>query len=198
MADIHRVRVGLTGFIGAPGVCTFYGLDGPALQAPLRQFFAACKSQFPLDVQIKVETNGDVLDPATGKITNTWIGTDQPIVQGSSGGVYVAPVGILVRWLTAVVADGKRVRGRTFLVPGSGDSYDIAGQVNPAAQGVVAVAAAAFVAAASPSLIIWHRPFKGSAATATRPARPAHIGSAAGVTGSGVGTKAVVLRSRRD
>ena len=198
MADIHRVRVGLTGFIGAPGVSTFYGLDGPALQAPLRQFYAAIKSQFPLDVAIKVETVGDVLDPATGKITNTWVGTDQPLVQGSSGGVYSAPVGMLVRWLTAAVADGKRVRGRTFIVPAGGDAYDVTGQPNPAAQGIVAVAAAAFVSAASPSLVIWHRPFKGSAATATRPARPAHPGSVAGVTGSGVSTKAVVLRSRRD
>lgn len=198
MADIHRVRVSLTGFIGGPGVSTFYSLNGAALQAPLQDFYFRIRNSFPVDVTIKVEASGDTLDPATGLLTGTWIGTDTAIVQGSSSGGYSAPVGMLARWSTAVVADGHRVRGRTFLVPSGGDQFDATGTPAPAALGIVAVAAAGFVVAASPNFIVWHRPAKARAATATSPARPAHVGLACGVTGSSAGPKAAVLRSRRD
>ena len=188
----------LTGFIGGPGVSTFYAADGPSFQGPLRAFYNAIKAEFPVDVSIRVELNGDTLDPATGILTGTWVGTDTGLVQGTDSGPYSAPVGLLAKWLTPNIADGHRVRGHTFLVPAGASQFDATGQPSPAAIGGLTAACAALVTASSPNFVVWHRPAKARAATATRPARAAHVGSLAIVTGSSAGTKAAVLRSRRD
>lgn len=198
MANIQRVRVALTGFQGGPGVSTFYALDGSALMAPLRAFYDSLKTVIPNDVQIMVESSGDIIDPATGGLTGAWVGVPSTTVGGEAAGSYAAPVGIIARWLTPVVADGHRLKGRTFIVPLAGNQFDTSGQPLFSIVDGLRVAAQTFVNAASPNFIIWHRPFAGSAATPGHPARPAHIGTTAIVTGSSAGTKAAVLRSRRD
>jgi hypothetical protein len=198
MANIARVRVTLTGFIGGPGVSTFYALDGAALIAPLRAFYDAWRNDFPADVRTQVESAGDMIDPATGALTGSWVGTPVSPSSGSSGAVYAAPVGLLVKWLTATVADRSRVKGRTFMVPIVNTDFGSDGQPSPAALDARRLDAAAFVTAASPNLVVWHRPFAGSPSVGNRPARPAHAGSVAIVVGSDISAKAAVLRSRRD
>lgn len=198
MAPISRVRVSLTGFPGAPGVCTFYGLDGPAMQTPLRVMFNSLISLLPQNVHADVALGGDVIDSSTGQLTGTWLGVAQPTINGGAAGGYAAPAGGMLRWATSAIRDGHRVRGRTFIVPLSAAAFDNDGSLTSIAFTTLNDAAVTMVTNASPSFVIWHRPFKGSPATATRPARPAYLGGSEIVTAGSAADKAVVLRSRRD
>lgn len=179
-------------------MATFYSLDAPTMIAALHTYWSALSGIIPTDVHIQVENVGDLIDPVTGTLTGAWVGAAQAPIVGGSGEVYAAPVGALARWSTPIILDGHRVKGRTFIVPVTSNFFTTSGALGPVALATVTDSAAALVVNAAGSLAVWHRPFKGSPAIGTRPARPAHVGGQAVVTGSSASPKAVVLRSRRD
>ena len=195
---LGRIRVILSGFPGGPGVATFYSGDAPAMLPALQTFWTALTGILPTDLHIQIENAGDLIDPVTGTLVGAWVGAAQAPLTGGSAEVYAAPTGALARWTTPVILDGHRVKGRTFIVPVTSNFFTTAGGLGPVGLATVTNAAAAFVTNSAGALAIWHRPFKGSVATPTRPARPAHVGGQAFVTGSSGSPKAVVLRSRRD
>ena len=198
MTTLNRVRVALTGFPGAPGVNTFYFLDVATAIESLNRFYTSIQSFMPNDVHVNVQRAGDTIEDTTGALTGSWLGgVTNPIVMGSTA-VYAGPAGIMVGWETGVVADGHRVRGRTFLVPGASNIYDVDGTILTSALAPLQAAATQLVLEQSSSFVIWHRPRLARVATATRKALSAHAGSHALVTTSRVPDKVVVLRSRRD
>lgn len=195
---IQRVRVTWTGFTGAPGISTFYCMDAAALRAPLGAFFNDLRVALPTTVTNQIQATGDTLDEATGEITSAWATAPSATTQGTDAAAYPAPAGAVIEWFTGGVVHSHRVRGRTFLVPGGGSIYQADGTLLDGPRTVITDAASAFVAATTGNLVVWARPFKGRAATATRPAIPARQGSRHQVLSSSVPDKAVVLRSRRD
>ena len=195
---MDRIRVTWSGMPGGPGVSTFYADDATVVITPLHSFFSDNTSKLPSDVAIQVEASGDKIDPADGKIVGAWSGDAQSPLQGSDGGRYLAPAGFFVRWLTSSISDGHRIHGRTFFVPAAPSQFQTNGALDVGAQAAIQTTTDSFRLAVMPHLLVWHRPFKGRAATPTRPARPAHVGAAFPVTGSSVGHLAAVLRSRRD
>lgn len=198
MVAMDRIRVTWSGFPGGPGVSTFYADDATVVIQPLHAFFSDNTARLPSDVMIQVESSGDKIDPANGMIVGAWAGVLQTPLQGSDGGRYLAPAGFFVRWTTSTIADGRRVHGRTFFVPAAPAQFQTGGGLDPAAQALIQTTTDSFRLAVMPHLLAWHRPFKGRAATATRPARAPHAGASFPITGSSVGSKAAVLRSRRD
>lgn len=198
MTTIDRVRVALTGFTGAPGVCTFYSLDGPSMQGPLTTFFHDLVSILPTDVHYLVETNGDQIDAATGDLVGTWVGTTQTGGTGTQSGSYAAPVGLMCKWETGVIQDGSRVRGRTFIVPAFPSAFASDGTVESSVVSGIGTSCSNLVTATSPDFIVWHRPRAARAASGSLKALTSHVGTAVIVTGSSVSDTAVVLRSRRD
>lgn len=197
---VNRVRVQLDGFRGAPGVATFYGTDLATLRAALTNLWGGLGPTgiFPANFTATIATSGDIINSATGAIEGTWVAP--AIAPSGSGGSldYAGPAGATITWLTNTVADGSRVRGRTFLVPGAAGAFDSDGTLKPAVRAGIEAAAANFVAAAAPTLVVWHRPRLARPATATLPALAAHGGSLAPVTGSSVPDRVQILRSRRD
>jgi len=179
-------------------VSTFYGLDGGVLLAEVQALYVKVAPTTPVDVTFSFPSAGDIIEDTTGVITGSWAGAVYAPIPGSAAGTYAAPVGLLFRWTTGTIADGKRVRGRTFIVPSIGNIFSASGQVDPAVVSAFDAALAAFVVANAANFVVWHRPYAGRLATAKLKARVAHPGSHAVVTGSGTSTKAVVLRSRRD
>lgn len=198
MVAIERVRVSLTGFKGGPGVSTFYAVNAGALVPALHAMYDALRTKMPLPVTINVENSGDILEATTGELQGSW--SVAPVTQllGVSAAAYSAPSGACLTWLTTTVANGKRVKGRTFLVPMQGDAYDTDGSLAATVVPYLNAVANDFVVAGAANFCVWHRPFLGSPATATKPARPAFAGSRVLVTGSRVLDKVAVLRSRRD
>lgn len=198
MANMSRVRTSLTGFAGAPGVSTMYFLGTAPPVFNVHSFWLAIKAFLPADVRVSVESAGDVIESTTGVLSGSWVGDPQADVQGTGPNGYSAASGALVRWETSLVADGHRVRGRTFIVPLDGASYNLIGSIQADTLTVLRSAGTALATDTASSFVVWHRPFAGSAAVGTRPARAAHAGLAVPVSGSTVPNEAVVLRSRRD
>lgn len=203
MVELQRQRVAWTGFPGAPGVSTFYFTDAPGAQGDVTAFFTTIALSTPIDVHFQVEATGDIIDSATGTLTGTWVGTQQVPAIGANVSDYAAPVGACVEWLTAAVRNGHHVRGRTYLVPISRDTFDTDGTLQPNSIAAFLAAALALNGAQVGNLKIWSRPVVARGAWTDKfgklhAAVAASAGAAFDVVGARVPDKAVVLRSRRD
>lgn len=196
---LSRVSVAWQNWSGAPGVSQFY--YGTALgDLPtqnnidaIRAFFAAIGTYLPSGLTITVPRTGDRLNETDGKIIGTWDVPIQPtLVTGSGTGGYAGNAGAVVHWLTPAVVAGRRVRGRTFLVPLVGTAFEANGSLASVFINAVTPAATALVTQADGAPSVWARPFvdpKG-----VKPARP---GSKAQITSARVPDLAVSQRSRR-
>lgn len=199
MTALRRVRSVFSGFPGGPGISTHYFLDTDTAVEGLRVMWEALNDVLPTDVTIQVENVGDEIESTTGELLGTWPASDVVLpVSGDGVGVYAAPVGSVIDWLTDTVLDGHRVRGRTFVVPLVGSAFEANGSINSTALGQITTAASNFQAGQISSFVIWHRPRAARAADGSRPAVTARVGGHALVTSVRVPDKAAVLRSRRD
>lgn len=198
MATIQRYRVAWTGFIGGPGVSTFYAASGSDLMSPLQAFFTSIAIGLPTGVTIQVSGTQDLLEDTTGAATGVDSIANPPEIHGADPASYPAPTGAVVDWLTSTYSDRRRLRGRTFLVPLGGGSYQADGSINSTNLTNIRAAAVTFLASASPGLLVWRRPRAAVPADGSRPAVTFRAGSSAVVTSVGVADKAAVLRSRRD
>jgi len=203
MTSIQRVRCDWTGFIGQPGVSTFYAVAASTLVPQLRTFFDAIKLLLPTDVNIQVEGSGDELESTTGALTGSWTTTTPASVQGASANVYSAVSGALVQWKSDTVLSGRRLRGHTFIVPLVAVGYDTSGQVLSTFRTSLNAAAAALVLAAGSNMLLYQRPRVAAPAYTDRKGvvHPAIVARGGGygpvVTGT---SRAIVteLKSRRD
>jgi len=198
MTNIQRIRVALTGFVGGPGVATFYALDAPTALPSLRTLWGALAVSMPTSVSIKVLASGDTIEDTTGVLVGAWAAADAAGVVGADGSTYPAPVGACISWLTSTIFDGKRLKGRTFVVPMGGGSYQLDGTINAANITTFTNAAQAYVAAQVANALVWHRPRAAKPADGSRPAVTARAGGSAAITQGLCVDKAVVLTSRRD
>ena len=198
MTSLNRVRVGWSGFPGAPGVSTFYFLDVATAVASLVTLFDSIKAAFPSDVTWRVESAGDVINDVNGDLTGAWGADPVSDVAGTASGAYSAPVGGMYGWDTSTILDGHRLKGKTFLVPLSAASYDGSGTLSSGCLAVLEPAGIEFLAEQSTSFVIWHRPRAAKAADGSRKAVTARDGGHGLVTTSRVPDKSIVLRSRRD
>lgn len=191
---IHKVSAQWSGFTGAPGYTNFYftpftgGGDAQAAVDRVRAFFFALVNVIPTGVTIQVSPTVEIIDEATGSLTGYIDATQPPIVTGASGGtMYVGPSGAVINWLTATVRAGRRVRGRTFIVPLRTTMFDTQGTLTADALGFIRAAANVLTTGDfEQQLVVWSRPVGGAG------------GVAAPVIGSRVPDLAAVLRSRRD
>lgn len=185
MPDIYRVRSVWTGFVGAPGVTTMYFLDVATALASVHTFWTDIHSHIPNVVHIQVEPTGDILDDATGDLVDTWVSEPVAVVDCTGTDNYAAPAGAIVNWLTSTIANHRRLRGRTYLVPLSNTEYDPDGSINGGTVAAIQAAADAFIASQSASFVVWHR---GTGSD----------GSSGLVTSAHVPDFTAVLTSRRD
>lgn len=187
MANILKVVSLWTGFIGAPGYTTLYfASPSPPPLAAVRAWFQGMSGVLPTVVTIQVQGVGDVVDDGTGVITGSWSAPAPAAVVGAVGGVYAAPSGLVCNLTTATIVNGRRVRGRSFIVPIAGSANQADGSLAPGTVTSMGTTNATFLAATAGQLIVWHRPVDGAG------------GESAPVTNIVTPDKACVLRSRRD
>lgn len=120
MTNISRVRVALDGFPGGPGVSTFYCAPGDEsiFRSQLGTFYGHLRDQMPAGMSYNVEPAGEVLDEATGKAVSAWSApTPYNGTSTTAATPYAQGVGSSVIWTTNAFHNGRRVRGRTFIVP---------------------------------------------------------------------------------
>lgn len=195
MPVINRVRVSWTNFPGAPGLSTFYLSAGSTNVAPILTFFTAIKDLFPLNLTFQVPSTGDAIDSATNKIVGGWAGSGG----GSASSVhtsnsYSGTSGALVHWSTGAVLNGRRLAGRTYLVPIAGDQYFTDGSLTGTCQTTIQNAANAMITALTPALQVYGPPRDAGTNGPGDPGKASIISPAIAGT---VPDLAVVMRSRR-
>lgn len=195
---MNRIRVALTGFTGGPGVMTFYCADASTFVGPLRTWLIQATAVMPDSVQAQIEGIGDVLESTTGQISGQWTASGGLPVQGQSTGPHSAAAGFLIGWETGIYLSGRRLRGRTFIVPASPDMFDSSGTLNPISAAAVKADADALVAATTGNFYVWQRPRLAKPADGSRKAITARGGGYGTVTGTRVPDRGAMLRSRRD
>lgn len=191
---ILRVTAEWTGFLGAPGYSSFHFMGGGGLISDAQQVATRVRDAFdevntsiPVDVQIAIHPEVEEIDEATGEVTGFQVIDPGDPLSGVGGGGYSAPSGAVVNWRTNDLRFGRRIRGRTFLVPLNSGSYDSDGTLSEdALQEVRAFADVLTTPDFDSELVVWSRPIDGSG------------GVAGTVVGYSVPDKAAVLRSRRD
>ena len=165
MALLWRVTVGWSGGKIGTGFTNLFFTEGISTAQlandAVRAFFTTALGtsgqQLPSGITLTFPTSIDVLEPATGILVTTVGVTTPGTVVGSDPGVYAAPAGACVTWRTAGVVAGRRVRGRTFLVPLGASALQADGTPSALFMSDLNTAAAGLIAAA-PELVVWHRP----------------------------------------
>jgi len=184
---MNRVRVSLTGFTGAPGLTTLMLGSGITNVAPILAFFNSLTNVMPNGLQAAVPSSGDQINETNGQITGTWIGSGGGTASSiAAAAAYSGSSGAVIDWLTPLIVAGRRVQGRTFVVPLTGVSYQSDGTLASTTITTIQNAANTLIAALAGELKVFSRP------TATR------TGAAATVIAARVPDIAAVLRSRRN
>lgn len=191
---IARVTAVWTGFSGAPGYSNFFfevaGDVGEQTGAPeiVRGAFATMFSILPNNVTITVSPTVEYVDEATGQLVDYAEADEAPDpIEGTDTGIYSAPSGAVIGWNTGTVRNGRRVRGRTFLVPLGEGAYESDGSLQETALVRLRNFGSRMITTdgQATGFVVWGRP-------------GATPGVVAPVTSYRVPDMAAVLRSRRD
>jgi hypothetical protein len=144
----------------------------------------------PNVVNVQALNEVEEINEASGDLIGfygTPANADRPGTAGAGLG-WSAPSGAVISWSTAGVRNGRRIRGRTFVVPLSTSVYDAAGTLTPIALTALGNAATALRTGSDVTQFrVWCRP---SAPAATD-------GQSAVVLSHRIPDMAAILRSRR-
>lgn len=192
--DMIRVTARWDGFTGSPGYTNFFFAGGGGLISDAQQIADRTRtamqnlfSFLPQGTTIRVQDEVAVLDSDSGEI-QAYETIDAPDpVNGGTRADYAGPVGAVVNWRTDDVRFGRRIRGRTFLVPLVNEAFDSVGSLTSDAREAVQDFASGMTNWDFDSEFgIWSRPRNGEG------------GVFATVTNYNVPDFSAVLRSRRD
>jgi len=197
---IARVQVEWGGLPSSPGLSQFFADFGgtaptPAQVSDLTEavsiFFDGIKTLFPTDLSLSISDEAAVINPANGAVSE-FVRADSTFgaIAGTSSGSWLAASGTSIVWNTAGIRNGRRVRGRTFLVPVTSLAYDADGNVTTTLRNEIATKAMTMASGfnlAGGDLVIWSRPSSSISAD----------GQVSVVTGASVPPRGNVLTGRR-
>jgi len=199
MVQLARVKVNWTGFNGAPGYTNLYFNDisfGSITQACADEAVAKVdawlevwKVGIPSNVSIVIDPTVEALEENNGSLDEFFDTTPTATRVGTASGSYSAAAGACVNWATTGIRNGRRVRGRTFMVPLGGTSFDTVGSLDNTRLASWRTASNTLqTVGTSSKLCVWSRP-SGPEAT---------DGISYGVTSMTINDKVAILTSRRD
>jgi hypothetical protein len=175
-------------------------LDATARQAAVDSVRALISSiataYLRTDWSVQVEGKIQNFDLTTGKLTSETTAPTTPNLL--AGGVvntatYAQGVGARIIWSTGVVINGRKVIGRSFLVP-LAQAVGANGQTLPALRTTLAAAITTFVSQPNARPVVWHKTYDRS-----DPSKPPVYtgGNAVPINGGTVPSAVASLRSRR-
>jgi hypothetical protein len=179
---------------GGAGTSVFHGRDttlgstedaAQELADRARAFLFEMVNSLPDEVTISFP--GEVLErnTSTGVLEAAHGITAPASFGGNVSGAFAAPAGARVHWNTDAIVSGRRLRGRTFIVPIATAAYDTNGTLTSTFRTALQSAANTFITSggtANVEVSVWS---------------PTH-GVQADVTSASVPDEAAILRSRRD
>lgn len=199
MTSVFRVTAVWSGFTGAPGYTKFSWSDltdatsRNAAGAKVKQLFDDLKAYRQIQMSVQVQPQIDEFDVATGALLGSAAMTVVPAAspgQITNATAFAGGAGFCLTWNTGLILNRRRVRGRTFMVPGMG-CYDIDGTLTSAAVTAIGTAATTFLALTAPRPNVWSRQYNTSSP-------PVQVGGAlAPVDSYTLRDNAAQLRSRR-
>jgi hypothetical protein len=152
-------------------------------------FFTAIRSAIPGVVKIDVEPEVDLLESTDGTLVDSYGIAAPAQVVGSSATTFASASGGVVNWRTTGIRNGRRVRGRTFLVPLAAAAQGPDGNMGAAMRTTIETAARALAdISGTPDLVVFARPTGPGAIDGA-----VHV-----VSGVNVPAKMAILSSRRD
>lgn len=195
---IARCRIVSTGWVGAPGLNTFYCSGAGAtptaaecleLANRVRAVFNSIRTIMCTSWSALVTPQVDILDELNGNLVGRQSVTPPANVVGSGSASFNdLPSMLLGRLGTSTVISGRAIAGRVFFGPTDslqgGSGVPAAGAVTAAA---TALALLGTLITTPITPIVWHRPGPGGAPGAPVP-----------ITAYSASAKWAVLRSRRD
>lgn len=202
--DILRITARWSGFTGGPGYSNFFfsadggfwdgGLLGDSAQAAadsardkVREAFFQITNLLPAGLSIDIDQEAVILDSDTGEAIGFAEVDGVGVGDGTGSGGYAGPSGAVVNWITNDYRFGRRIRGRTFLVPLAGDAYEDDGTLTSSAlSDLRSFGGQLLGGSGSAQLGVWSRPRDGQG------------GVFATAVNYRVPDMAAVLRSRRD
>ena len=187
--QLNRVVVSWAGpgVVGlAVNVLHFAGDVGGPDSGAIFDAYAGLASSLPSGVTVTVPNSGDIIEDTTGELTGVWSSTGGNVVTGTAPGPRAAGVGFCVGWATGGIVNGRKLRGRTFIVPIAGGAFDTDGTFQASA--LAQFKTFANELQASGPLAVWHRPTTAGGSD----------GTSYGVVSNKVNDKTAWLSSRRD
>lgn len=182
------------GFTGAPGWIRMKFLgpltvaDANTAAANFRTFLQTAFTYMPTGSSITCDSAAALYDDAGSQVGEITLTAVPAAVTGSSGAAYAGGSGAVVNWTTGAFHLGRKVRGRTFLVPLTSGAFQTDGTLLSAAQGALQAGAAAF-ATSSPTPAVFSQKDNGAGGVSSLTAV---------VTGATIPDRSAILRSRRD
>ena len=190
------VRTEWVGGPSSPGLTQFCLEDSgtgdyDAALAAVQLVWENLDPYLPNDYSWQVQPVIEFFSESTGVISGEYVSTPAPAaVPGGAAGAYAHGVGARIDWSTSGINGGRRVRGRTYLVPFAASVFDLDGTLTSGAIAAIGANATALIndlQAAGLPLVVWSRP------TTAHP-----VGMITPVIAATIPDKAAVLRSRRD
>lgn len=199
MTQILRAKINWTGAPGGPGFTNLYFRDfseGDVNQAMadgartrVQTWLTEIRTTLPSSIFTGLDPVMDVVTVEDGKLEGFFNVAVTAPAAGAVGGSFSAASGGVVSWGTNGVRNGRRIRGRTFIVPIGGTMYDSVGTLSDFALGTFRAASTAMLAPGITGVLgVWARPsVKG-----------ATDGTWTFATTAKVNDKVAILTSRRD
>jgi hypothetical protein len=200
MGRIIRVRVNWTGLIGGNGYTNLHfepTVESDPWTQPLvdaavtkvQTFMTSVRPFLPVFVVTGVDAQVSELEETSGTIQSFWTATPTAPAPGTSAvGPHSSTTGACVNWSTGGVRNGRRVRGRTFIVPLGSAGLGTDGTILDTALTTLRTAATTLTSDANGvRLVVWVRP---------NPVIPID-GGAYDVVSSSISDRTAILTSRR-
>lgn len=200
MAQMAKVTINWTGFPGGPGYSNLYFRDfsgtGAVDQgivdgavAKVQDWLSFWRNRLPTSVKTGVDPTVEAIEETTGELQGFWTATVAAPAGGLGVASFSAPSGACVSWYTSTVRNGRRMRGRTFIVPLDTVSYENDGTlIESIITAAPAVNNAMIADSGAGDLGIWARPSAPGASD----------GQWALVTAARLNDRPAMLTSRRD
>ena len=200
MTEMAKLKINWTGFTGAPGYTNLYFRDftgsGDVDQAVVDgaitktdTWLNVWNSRLPASVNVKIDSQVEIIEDSTGALVRFMSGTPFQRGNGTGAGNYSAATGAVVNWYTNGIVRGRRLRGRSFMVPLVAAAFSTNGSIADGDLVDFRTASTALAAGVGTGdLGVWSRPSTPGGSD----------GSWYFVTSATVPDMTAVLRSRRD
>jgi len=158
--------------------------------AKTHAFLTPLINVLPNVVKVQALAEVEEINESTGDLIGFWTTPTNQDRAGTASATagWAAAAGAVISWSTAGVRNGRRIRGRTFVVPLSNECWDVDGTIKSVPMGTLNTAATALTGGTDVTrFVVWARP--------TAPG--ATDGQAANVLTHRVPDMSAILRSRR-